>query len=124
MDKVVAWLRVQKWKPNEGSSTSWIEMAAKAYFDGVRLDLLDTPKSFVNAIQKVINSTTKIDPSIKLVPCQRVKKCKANGKTHPMGMIPNFEMFVSPDALKFLAANMLRGRDHCPKSWDFPFPSS
>ena len=123
-DKVVAWLRVQKWKPNEGSSTSWIEMAAKAYFDGVRLDLLDTPKSFVNAIQKVINSTTKIDPSIKLVPCQRVKKCKANGKTHPMGMIPNFEMFVSPDALKFLAANMLRGRDHCPKSWDFPFPSS
>ena len=59
-DKVVAWLRVQKWKPNEGSSTSWIEMAAKAYFDGARLDLLNTPKSFVNAIQKVINSTTKI----------------------------------------------------------------
>ena len=123
-DKIVLWLKVQKWKPIEGSGTSWLEMAVQAFFAGVKLEDLNTPKSYVNAIQKVINSTAKIDASIQLVPSPRIKKCKANGKTHPMGMIPNFEMFVSPDALKFIATQMLRGRDHTPNSWNFPFPNT
>ena len=123
-DKIFSWLKVQKWKPIEGSGTSWLEMAVQAFFAGVKLEDLNTPKSYVNAIQKVINSTAKIDASIQLVPSPRIKKCKANGKTHPMGMIPNFEMFVSPDALKFIATQMLRGRDHTPNSWNFPFPNT
>ncbi len=122
-EKIFMWLKAQKWKQAEGSGTSWLEMAVQAYFAGIRLDNLDTPKSYVNAIQKVINSTAKIDASVQLVPSPRIKKCKANGKTHPMGMIPNFEMFISPIALKFIASQMLRGRDHTPKSWDFVFPN-
>ena len=113
-DKVFAWIKQQKWRNTEGVGTSWIEMAAKAYFDGLRLDKLNTPKSYVHAIQKVVNQTAKLDSSIELVPHPSIKRCKTNGKSHPMRMIPNFEMLVTPEALKFVATSMLRGH-HNPR---------
>lgn len=124
-DKVFAWIKQQKWRNTEGVGTSWIEMAAKAYFDGLRLDKLNTPKSYVHAIQKVVNQTAKLDSSIELVPHPSIKRCKTNGKSHPMRMIPNFEMLVTPEALKFVATSMLRGHHNSAsiKFCDIAFPN-
>ena len=75
-DKVFAWIKHQKWKPCEGGGSSWLEIAVQSYFDGLRLDNLYTPKSYVHAIQKVVNQTAKIDTSIQLTPAMPIKRQK------------------------------------------------
>ena len=72
-------------------------------------------------IQKVINQTKKLDATLQLVPGNVEKKCKSNGKTHPIGRVSNAEAYICVKALKTMAAPMLHGADHRPSSWDFNF---
>ena len=120
-DVIVAWLLNLKWREGPTLSTSWLELACQAWHDGVRLMNKHTPRVYMITIQKVINQTKKLDATLQLVPGNVEKKCKSNGKTHPIGRVSNAEAYICVKALKTMAAPMLHGADHRPSSWDFNF---
>jgi len=52
-----------------------------------------------------------------------IKRQKTNGKTHPTGMVLQHELFVTPQALKYIAVCMFRCKEsRSINYWDFAFP--
>ena len=62
------WLLNLKWKQGLNNVTSWIELASEAWHCGVRLSIKNSPKVYMQMIQKVVNQTRKVDDSICLIP--------------------------------------------------------
>ncbi len=120
---IVDWSFQQKWKISDNLQTSWIELACCAYFQG--LDLVDVPKSpcsYATLIQKVFNQCKKLPNPPIVFPGEASKNCKANGKTHPIGVLKGCELLMPISSMKFLATKMLQGCSHVKKDWMFEFP--
>ena len=120
-DVIVTWMLNLRWKEGPNLSTSWLELASQAWHTGVRLQTKQSPRAYMQTIQKVVNQIRKVDNNIHLVPGEIQKKCKSNGKTHPIGRIDNAQVFVCNEALKCIAVPLLHGANHKPSSWDFGF---
>lgn len=117
--KLFGWLRQQNWRISDDQQTSWIELAVSCLFAGVKLEgVPNTPRIYAQQLMKIVNQIHKLD-TIKIVPGSVIKKCKSNGKTHPMGCIDQCEIFFPDEPKKYLAAKMLRGCDHHLNKWDF-----
>ena len=118
--KLFGWLHQQQWRKGEELQTSWIEIAFSCLFSGVKLEgVSHTPKAYAQQLLKIVNQIHKIDASIEIVPGSVTKKCKSNGKTHPIGRIEQCEIFFPDEPKKYLATKMLRGCDHHLNKWDF-----
>ncbi len=120
-DLISQWMLNLKWKVGPNFNTSSLELASQAWHDGIRLNTRHSPKVYMQMIQKVANQTKKMDSSLSLVPGVVEKKCKSNGKTHPIGRISNAQVYVNDEALKAIAVQMLHGANHMPSLWDTPF---
>lgn len=77
------------------------------------LQYLNNLVTYASLIQKVFNRSKLQNPPICLPGKQR-KSCKANGKTHPIGLLKGCEILMPVSAMKFLAMRMLHGTG----AWD------
>lgn len=64
---------------------------------------------YVSLIQKVFNQCSKLPNPPIWLPGKQRKSCKANGKTHPIGLLKWCEILMPVSAMKFLAMRMLHG---------------
>ena len=122
-NEIITWSLKLNWKLSDELQTSWIEVSCCAYFQGLNLsEVPSTPQAFATLILKVANQLSKLRPVPKIFPGFFRKACKANGKTHPIGLIQGAELHLPLKARKFLAVQMLHGKTHVLKDWCFPFP--
>ena len=54
-DTILHWMLNLKWKQGPNLVTSWLELASQAWHCGVRLSIKQSPKMYMQQIQKVIN---------------------------------------------------------------------
>ena len=122
-DAIVSWGQTLSWKFSDDLQTSWLELACCAYFQGLVLkDVPIQPKTYSTLIQKVFSQCRKLDPPPILFPGDPVKRCKANGKSQPIGLLQGCLVWLPLNAKKFLACKLLHGCTHRASDWCFDFP--
>jgi len=100
-----------------------MNFACCAYFQGLVLkDVPVQPKTYSTLIQKVFSQCRKLDPPPILFPGDPIKRCKANGKSHPIGLLQGCLVWLPMNAKKFLACKLLHGCTHRSSDWIFDFP--
>ena len=122
-DAIVAWGKTLSWKISDELQTSWMELACCAYFQGLILqDIPLQPRAYSTLIQKVYSQCMKRHTNPILFPGVSQKRCKANGKSQPIGLLQGCQVYIPLQAKKFLACKLLNGLTHRASDWCFDFP--
>ena len=120
-ETALAFFRTLKWQINENLHVSYIELAFHFHYSGFSFVGVDqTPSEISTIIRKVINQASKCNLQHALVCGTQKAGCISEGKTLPAGFVKGCKPLLNITAIKNLAVQLLRGRKHGLKHWDFP----
>ena len=120
-ETALAFFRTLKWQINENLHVSYIELAFHFHYSGFSFVGVDqTPSKISTIIRKVINQASKCNLQHALVCGTQKAGCISEGKTLPAGFVKGCKPLLNITAIKNLAVQLLRGRKHGLKHWDFP----
>ena len=119
-NKVTSWMASPHWKIDPSCDTSFLELAAQAFCDGLHLtpmkDDADCLASTVSILRSITSGGVKRGHT--LVPGNiDVSASKCNGHRHPNGIIRGAAVLLSNKALRILANGFQRGGSAKLASW-------
>ena len=107
-----SWMIQLKWQLGDSYSTSFLELAAQCFVDGLHFvpcgDEIESPKAIVAHLRATVGASLKLGAAL----CPGsidYSASKCNGHRHPNGTIRGAKVFLSNKALHLLATGFEKG---------------
>ena len=115
-----SWMIQLKWQLGDSYSTSFLELAAQCFVDGLHFvpcgDEIESPKAIVAHLRATVAASLKLGAAL----CPGsidYSASKCNGHRHPNGMIKGAKVFLSNKALHLLATGFEKGATAKLSTW-------
>ena len=115
-----SWMIQLKWQLGDSYSTSFLELAAQCFVDGLHFvpcgDEIESPKAIVAHLRATVAASLKLGAAL----CPGsidYSASKCNGHRHPNGMIRGAKVFLSNKALHLLATGFEKGATAKLSTW-------
>ena len=115
-----SWMVQLKWQLGDSCSTSFLELAAQCFVDGLHFvpfgDEIESLKSIVTHLRATVAASLKLGAAL----CPGLMDytaSKCNGHRHPNGTIKGAKVFLSNKALHLLATGFEKGATAKLSSW-------
>ena len=115
-----SWMVQLKWQLGDSCSTSFLELAAQCFVDGLHFipsgDEVESLKSIVTHLRATVAASLKLGAAL----CPGLldyTASKCNGHRHPNGTIKGAKVFLSNKALHLLATGFEKGATAKLSSW-------
>ena len=115
-----SWMIQLKWQLGDSYSTSFLELAAQCFVDGLHFvpcgDEIESPKAIVAHLRASVAASLKLGAAL----CPGVidySASKCNGHRHPNGTIKGAKVFLSNKALHLLATGFEKGATAKLSTW-------
>ena len=115
-----SWMVQQKWQLGDSYSTSFLELAAQCFVDGLHFvpcgDEIESLKAIVAHLRATVAASLKLGAAL----CPGLidyTASKCNGHRHPNGTIKGAKVFLSNKALHLLATGFEKGATAKLSTW-------
>ena len=115
-----SWMVQQKWQLGDSYSTSFLELAAQCFVDGIHFvpcgDEIESLKAIVAHLRATVAASLKLGAAL----CPGLidyTASKCNGHRHPNGTIKGAKVFLSNKALHLLATGFEKGATAKLSTW-------
>ena len=115
-----SWMVQLKWQLGDSYSTSFLELAAQCFVDGLHFvpcgDEIESPKAIVAHLRATVTASLKLGAAL----CPGsidYSASKCNGHRHPNGTIRGAKVFLSNKALHLLATGFEKGATAKLSTW-------